>query len=145
MDTDLPPTDERLPVIDVFRVSLLLTGLYLATTVVASVVLAFFSGQLHPATRVFVWFAMVAAVGYSLLRRHAGRYPSHLELALILLLPIGIMMAMSMAAIATLGHFDDMSLLQLGSFLLNALILFLVGVIALATADATYSRLNRVR
>lgn len=128
--------------VNVLVVSLLLCLLYLTATAVAAVALAAGSMTLHPATRLFIWFVMSAAMGYGLLRRHRG-YPNARTLAVILALAILMIVAMSIGAMLRLG--ESSLLTQVGALAVNASMLLAVGAAGLGTARVAYRRRHSVR
>ncbi len=134
--------DSPRPPVNVLLVSLLLVGLYLIITIVATLALAAAGAGLHPATRWFIWLVLTAAVGFNLLRRHR-RYPSPGVLALILGLSIGILLAMSVAAVLRLATASGDTAPQLLSIGTNAVGLFFVGAVGLYLAQFLFNRRSR--
>ena len=128
--------------VNVLVVSLLLCLLYLTVTAVAAVALAAGSMSLQPATRLFIWFVMSAAVGYGLLRRHRG-YPEARTLALILALAILMIVAVSIGAMLRVG--ESSLLTQAAALAVNASMLFAVGAAGLGTARVVFRRRHSVR
>ena len=122
-------------------VSLLLCLLCLTATAVAAVALAAGSMTLHPATRLFIWFVMSAAMGYGLLRRHRG-YPNARTLAVILALAILMIVAMSIGAMLRLG--ESSLLTQVGALAVNASMLLAMGAAGLGTAQVVFRRRHSV-
>ena len=139
ISTDLFPR----PTVNVFLVSLTLFGLYLIVSMVTTLLLSAASMTLHPATRLFIWLVLSAAVGYNLLRRYR-RYPSLTSLAVILALAIGMLLAMSIAAMLRLAEAGGLGS-QLPSFALNAASFFAVGASGLLLARVLFFRMNRAR
>jgi hypothetical protein len=137
-----PSADSATPPVNVLRVSLLLVGLYLVITLIATLALASAGTGLHPATRWFIWLVLTAAVGFNLLRRHR-RYPSPAVLALILGLSIGILLAMSVAAVLRLATASADTAPQLLSIGINAVGLFVMGVVGLYLAQRLFKRRSR--
>lgn len=128
--------------INVLVTSLVLFFLYLTVTVVAAVALAAGSMALHPATRIFIWCVMSAAVGYGLLRRHGG-YPAARTLALILVLAILMLVGLSIAAMLRLG--EPSLPTHVGALVVNALTFFGAGAAGLGTARVVFRRRHSVR
>lgn len=141
MSTDRSADPPR-PTINVFLASFSLVALYLVITIVATLALAAADGGLHPVTRWFIWLVLTTAVGFNLLRRHR-RYPSPAVLALILALSIGILLAMSIAAVLRLAAGSGDIAPQLLSFFTNALGLFGVGVAGFYIAQRLFDRRPR--
>jgi hypothetical protein len=112
--------------VNVFLVSLTLFGLYLIISMVTALLLSAASMSLHPATRLFIWLVLSAAVGYNLLRRYR-RYPSLKSLALILALAIGMLLAMSIAAMLRLAEAGGGLGPEIASFALNAVVSLVSG------------------
>jgi hypothetical protein len=123
----------------VLLASLSLVGLYLVITIVATLALSAADQGLHPATRWFIWLVLTTAVGVNLLRRHR-RYPSPAVLALILALSIGILLAMSVAAMLRLAAGSGDLVPQLVSIAMNAAGLFVVGAAGLYLAQRLFAR-----
>jgi FtsH-binding integral membrane protein len=136
--------DPPRPTVNVLLASLGLVGLYLIITIVATLALAAAQMGLHPATRWFIWLVLTTAVGFNLLRRHR-RYPSPAVLALILALSIGILLAMSVAAVRRLAAGSSELGPQLLSFAANAAGLFVVGAAGLYLAQRLFNRRARSR
>lgn len=132
------------PTVNVFLVSLTLFGLYLIISLLAALLLSAASMSLHPATRLFIWLVLSAALGYNLLRRFR-RYPSLKSLALILVLAIGMLLAMSIAAMLRLAEAGAGFGPEVAAFALNALALFGVGASGLLFARVLFGRLNPSR
>jgi hypothetical protein len=128
--------------VNVLVTSLVLFFLYLTVTVVAAVALAAGSMTLHPATRIFIWCVMSAAVGYGLLRRH-GDYPAARTLALVLALAILMLVGLSIAAMLRLGAPSLPT--QVGALVVNALTLFAAGAAGFSIARVVFRRRHPVR
>jgi hypothetical protein len=128
--------------VNVLVTSLVLFFLYLTVTVVAAVALAAGSMTLHPATRIFIWFVLSAAVGYGLLRHHGG-YPAATTLAVILALAILMLVGLSIAATLRLG--EPSLTTHVGALVVNALTLFAAGAAGLGTARVVFRRRHSVR
>ena len=132
---------DHCPSAKVLLVSLTLFGRYLIISLLAARLRSAPSLSLHPATRLLIWRALSAAVGYHLRRRNR-RYPLLASLALAQGFAIGMLPAMSVAALLRLSDGSGEVGREMASFMLNALALLGVGAAGRHLARLLFGRLN---
>ena len=129
------------PSAKVLLVSLALFGRYLIISLLAARLRSAPSLSLHPATRLLIWLALSAAVGYHLRRRNR-RDPLLASLALAQGFAIGMLPAMSVAALLRLSDGSGEVGREMASFMFNALALLGVGAAGRHLSRLLFGRLN---